>query len=349
VPEVAVVTVRPERVALTVELPGRVAAYRAAEVRPQVSGIVRRRVFREGSDVRAGELLYEIDPDSYEAALASARGALARAEASLPALRARVARYKDLVPEKAVSRQDYEDAAAALQQAEADVAYWRAAVETAQIALARTRVTAPIAGRIGKSYVAEGALVTAHQPQALAVIQQIDPVYVDVPRSAAEILRLERRLGGGAVAGRGGGSAKVRLVLEDGSLYPHEGVLQFRDVTVDPGTGSVTVRILAPNPQGVLLPGMFVRALVKEGVDPRALLVPQQAVMRGPAGDAAVLVVDAQGRAQARPVALDRAVGDRWLVASGLSPGDRVVVEGIQKVRPGAPVRAVPFASGKAP
>jgi membrane fusion protein, multidrug efflux system len=347
VPEVAVVTVRPEQVELTTELPGRTSAYRVAEIRPQVNGIVLKRMFREGSDVTSGAVLYQIDPAPYQSALANAKASLSRAEANLPAVRSRADRYKDLISDKAVSQQDYDDAAAALKQAEADVEYWKAAVETARINLEYTRVTAPISGRIGRSAVTEGALVTAHQPLALATIQQIDPIYMDVPQSTAELLRLKNRLKAGYLDQSGANQKKVQLLLEDGTTYPKEGTLEFQDITVDPTTGSVILRIVFPNPQGVLLPGMFERAVVKEGVNRRAILIPQQSVSRDPKGTPSVLVVDAGGKVQPRVLGVGRAIGDKWLVLSGLASGDRVIVEGSQKVRPGASVKAVPFEPAK--
>ena len=347
VPEVAVLTVRPEQVELTTELPGRISAYRVAEIRPQVNGIVLKRMFREGADVASGEVLYQIDPAPYQSALMNAKASLSRAEANLPAVRSRAERYKDLISDKAVSQQDYDDAAAALMQAGADVEYWKAAVETARINLAYTRVTAPISGRIGRSAVTEGALVTAHQPMAMATIQQLDPIYMDVPQSTAELLRLKSRLKAGHLDRSGADQKKVQLVLEDGTTYPKEGTLEFQDVSVDPTTGSVILRVLFPNPQGVLLPGMFERAVVKEGVNRRAILIPQQSVLRDPKGNPGVLIVDAGEKVQHRMLGIDRAIGDRWLVSSGLASGDRVIVEGIQRVRPGASVKAVPFEAAK--
>jgi membrane fusion protein (multidrug efflux system) len=347
VPEVAVLTVRPEQVELTTELPGRISAYRVAEIRPQVNGIVLKRMFREGADVASGEVLYQIDPAPYQSALMNARASLSRAEANLPAVRSRAERYKDLISDKAVSQQDYDDAAAALKQAEAEVDYWKAAAETARINLAYTRVTAPISGRIGRSAVTEGALVTAHQPLAMATIQQLDPIYMDVPQSTAELLRLKSRLKAGHLDRSGADQKKVQLVLEDGTTYPQEGTLEFQDVSVDPTTGSVILRVVFPNPQGVLLPGMFERAVVKEGVNRRAILIPQQSVSRDPKGNPGVLIVDAEEKVQPRMLGIDRAIGDRWLVSSGLASGDRVIVEGIQRVRPGASVKVVPFEAAK--
>ena len=346
-PEVAVVEMKPERVAITTELPGRTSAYLVAEVRPQVSGIIQNRLFKEGSDVKAGEVLYQIDPATYQAAYDSARAALARAEANITAIRVRAERYRELVEIKAVSRQEYDDAAAALKQAEAEIAAGKAAVEAARINLGYTRVTAPIAGRIGKSSVTVGALVTANQPSPLATIQQIDPVYVDVTQSSAALLRLQQSMARGALRRDSANRARVRLVLEDGTPYPLEGTLQFQDITVDPTTGSTILRIVFPNPKRILLPGMFARAVLEEGVNEQALLVPQQGVSRDVKGNPFALVVAPDGRVQQRAIALDRTLGDRWLVSDGLAPGDRVIVEGVQKVRPGTAVKAVPYDAAK--
>ncbi len=347
VPEVAAVTVRAEQVVLTTELPGRTSAYRVSEIRPQVGGLIQKRLFQEGSNVNAGQVLYQIDPASYQSALNNAKAGLSRAEANLPAIRSRVERYKELIADKAVSQQDYEDAAAALKQAEADAEIWKAAVETARINLGYTRITAPISGRVGRSEVTDGALVTAHQPVTLATVQQLDPIYVDVPQSTADLLRLKERLKDGRLARNGTNQNKVRLLLEDGTPYSREGTLQFQEVTVDPTTGSVILRAVFPNPQGVLLPGMFVRAVVQEGVNRQAILIPQQSVSRDPKGNPAALTVDAEGKVQQRMLVLDRAIGDKWLVSSGLASGDRVVAEGMQKVRPGASVKVVPFEAAK--
>ncbi len=346
VPEVVTVNVQPQRLVLTTELPGRTSAYLVAEIRPQVNGIIQKRLFQEGSEVKAGDVLYQIDPAPFHAALDSARAALGRSEANLPTIRLRAERYRGLLSEKAVSQQDYDDKEAALKQAEADIDYWKAAVETARINLGYTRVTAPIAGRIGKSNVTDGALVTAYQPLALATIQEIDPIYVDVPQSTSELLRLKRRLEDGHLNQDGPNQKKVKLTLEDGSAYPLNGTLQFRDVTVDPTTGSVILRVVFANPEGVLLPGMFVRAVVKEGINEHAVLIPQQAVSRDPKGNPVTLIVDGGGKVQQRMLTVDRAIGDKWLVSSGLSPGDRVIIEGMQRVRPGASVSVVPFNDG---
>ena len=347
VPEVATVKVSMESVALTTELPGRTSAYLVAEIRPQVNGLIQKRLFTEGSSVRAGQVLYQIDPAPFQALLENAKAALAKAEANLQATRSRAERIKELLPDKAVSQQDYDDAAAALKQTEADIEYWKAMVQTARINLGYTRITAPVSGRIGKSNVTEGALVTAQQPTPLSVIQQLDTVYVDVPQSTTELLRLKRSLEGGRLNQGGAGQKKVKLFLEDGSEYPLAGTLQFRDVTVDPTTASVILRVVFPNPKGVLLPGMFVRALVREGIKEQAILIPQQAVSRDPKGNPLALVVDARDKVSQRMLTLDRAIGDKWLVTAGLGPGDRVIVEGMQKVRPGASVKVVPFEAAK--
>jgi membrane fusion protein (multidrug efflux system) len=345
---VATVTAQHQEILLTTELSGRTSAYRVAEIRPQVNGLIQKRLFTEGADVKAGEVLYRIDPASFQAALSNAEAALGRSEANLPAIRSRVARYEELLAAKAVSQQEYDDAAAALKQTEADIQYYKAAVQTARINLAYTRITAPISGRIGRSQVTEGALVTAYQPLALATIQQLDPIYVDVTQSTADLLRLKRRLASGELNPNGEGQKTVELILEDGTPYPLQGVLQFREVTVDPSTGSVILRAEFPNPEGLLLPNMFVRAVMQEGLDPQALLIPQQAVARDPKGNPLAMIVDAEGKAQQRMLAVDRAIDDQWLVTDGLAPGDRVIVEGLQKVRPGMPVNAVPLPADKA-
>jgi len=348
VPEVGTVTIQPQQVELTTELPGRTSPYLVAEIRPQVNGIIKKRLFREGSDVKAGQLLYQIDPAPFQVALDSARASLGKAQANLPSIRLKTERYKELLADKAVSRQDYDDAAAAMGQAQAEIEYWKAQVEAARINLGYTRVTAPISGRIGKSSVTDGALVTAYQPATLATIQQLDPIYVDVTQSSAELLRLKRHLEAGRLSANSKNGRKVCILLEDGNLCPQSGTLQFRDVTVDPATGSFTLRIVVPNPQHLLLPGMFVRAEVQEGIATEAILVPQQGVSRNPKGEPFALVVDEAGKAQLRMLKLNRALGDQWLVSSGLKPGERVIVEGLMKVRPGAAVKAIPWEGQKA-
>jgi membrane fusion protein (multidrug efflux system) len=347
--EVGAVTLQSERVVLTTELPGRTAAYLIAEVRPQVNGIIQERKFVEGSTVKAGTLLYQIDPAPYQAAYEQAKAALAVAEANLPPARARAERLKGLVEIHAVGQQDYDDANAALLRAEASVASARAAVESARINLSYTPLTAPISGRTGRSSVTPGALVTAYQPMPLVTIQQLDPIYVDVTQSSADLLRLRRRLASGQLQRPQDLESRVKLILEDGSRYAHEGTLQFRDVSVDPTTGSVVLRMVFPNPEETLLPGMFVRAIVEEGVLDAAILAPQQGVTRDPKGDATAMVVDAEGKAAVREIVADRAIGDRWLVSSGLADGDQVIVDGLQRIRPGVPVKVVPPRGPAAP
>ena len=346
-PEVAVVVVKAEPTEIAVELPGRTSPYLVADVRPQVSGIIQKRLFDEGGDVKADAVLYQIDPAMYQAAYDSAQAALAKAEASLRPLLSRAARYKELIVIKAVSQQDYDDIVANCDQAKAEIEASKAAVETARINLAYTRVTATASGRIGRSSVTVGALVTADQPTALATIQQLNPIYVDVPQSTAELLRLKQRMEDGHLKHDAPNQNQVKLLLEDGTAYPAEGTLQFRDVSVDPTTGSVIIRMVFPNPDGVLLPGMFVRAVVKEGVNEQAILIPQQAVSRDPKGNPTALIVNASGKVEERMLRLDRAIGDRWLVSTGLAPGDQVIMEGMQKVRPGAEVKAAPFDDGR--
>ena len=343
VPEVATITVVQKSVLLTTELPGRTTPFRIAEIRPQVNGLILKRLFTEGADVKEGQELYQIDPAPFQAALDNAKAALGRAEANLPAIQLRVGRYKQALVDKAVSQQDFDDASAALGQAEADINYYKAMVETARINLNYAHVVSPISGRIGKSAVTDGAIVTAFQPLALTAIQQLDPIYVDVPQSATELLRLQGRLEDGRLVRDGTNGNQVQIILADGTKYPLEGTLQFRDVSVDPTTASVILRMVFPNPNGVLLPGMFIRAVVKEGSNARAVLIPQQAVSRDPKGNPLVLLVDPNGKVEQRMIGIDRAFGDQWLFSSNLAVGDQVVVEGLQKARPGATVKAVPF------
>jgi membrane fusion protein (multidrug efflux system) len=347
VPEVATVTVARQSVLLTTELPGRTSPFRIAEIRPQVNGLILKRLFTEGADVKEGQELYQIDPAPFQAALDNAKAALGRAEANLPAIQVRVNRYKQALADKAVSQQDFDDASASLKLAEADIKYYQAMLETARINLSYAHVVSPIPGRIGTSTVTDGAIVTAYQPTALATIQQLDPIYVDVPQSTAELLRLQRRLEDGRLTPDGTNANKVQLLLGDGTTYPLDGTFQFRDVSVDPSTASVILRMVFPNPNGVLLPGMFVRAMVKEGVSAQAILVPQQAVSRDSKGNPVALIVGASGKVEQRMLSLDRAIGDQWLVSSGLATGDRVIAEGMQRVRPGAAVKEVSFDIGR--
>lgn len=342
-PEVAVITVQPQSVTLTTELSGRTAPWEVAEVRPQVTGIIKKRLFTEGSEVKAGQVLFQIDPASYQATLANAKALLARAEANLQPARLKAGRYQELLESKAVSQQDYDDAQATVKQAEAEVAAARAAVENARINVQYTSITAPISGRIGRSTVTAGALVTANQAGALATIQQLDPIFVDVTRSSSEILLLKRQLAAKTLQTDAAGAARVKLLLEDGTPYPLAGALKFSEVSVDAGTGSVTLRTLFPNPEQLLLPGMFVRAILEEGSNSQALLVPQRGVTRNPAGSPMVFVVGTEEKVEARPIKVARTIGDSWLVEEGLKAGDRVILEGIQRARPGTVVKAVPF------
>jgi membrane fusion protein (multidrug efflux system) len=385
VPEVATVTVQPQKIVLTTELPGRATSYMIAEIRPQVNGLIQKRLFTEGADVEAGHVLYEIDPAPFQAAVNNAAANLLamqkaadRARAALEASRANVTqhrttlelarinseRFEGAFQDRAVSASERDQAVteaavaeAALRAAEAQVESDRkaiaaaeagiqqaeAALETVRINLGYTKITAPISGRIGKSNVTVGAIVTAYQPVPLTTIQQLDPMYVDMTQSTAELLRLRRLLEDGRLNPEGRNQDKVGLILEDGTAYPLEGILQFRDVTVDATTGSVILRGVFPNPEGVLLPGMFLRAVVKEGVRVHAILIPQQAVSRDPKGRPLAFIVDAEGKVQQRALTLDRAIGDQWLVSSGLVAGDRVIVEGLLRVRPGVAVKEVPF------
>lgn len=387
-PEVTTITVTKKPVLLTTELPGRTTPYLIAEIRPQISGLIQKRLFKEGSEVKAGQKLYEIDPAPYQAAMDNAlanlevsRKAADQARAALNASTAGVARqqatvtfartnrkrFEDLLKEKAVSDSDCEQAVTAAQVAEATlkvveadvqsaqgavaaaeaaIQQATAALQTAKINLAYTTITAPISGRIGKSTVTDGAIVTAYQPMTLATIQQMDPIYVDVPQSTSEMLRLKRRLEDGRLLRNGTDLDQVRIIQEDGTAYPLEGTLQFRDVSVDPTTGSVILRMVFPNPDSALLPGMFVRAVIKEGVNEQAILVPQQAVSRDTKGNPVAFVVGAEGVVEQRILTLDRELGNQWLVATGLKPGEQVIAEGLQKIHPGVKVNASPFAGG---
>ena len=327
-PTVGVVTLQAEPFAVTTELPGRTRAYRIAEVRPQVNGIIQKRLFTEGSEVKAGQQLYQIDAAVYEATLKSA-------QASLASSKSLADRYAELVKDQAVSKQAYDEARAASLQAEAEL-------ERARIDLRYTKVLAPISGRIGRSAVTEGALVSNGQAQELATIQQLDPIYVDVTQPARDLLALRRDLADGRLQKAGENAAKVTLKLEDGSDYGHEGKLEFSEVTVDPGTGSVTLRAVFPNPDKVLLPGMFVHAQLVAGLKSEAILVPQQGVTRNTKGEPTAMVVNAENKVELRPIKTERAVGNRWLVGEGLQPGDRVITEGLQFIQPGVEVEVAP-------
>ena len=336
-PQVSVHIVKSAPLAVKTELPGRTDAYRVAEVRPQVSGIILHRNFTEGSDVKAGESLYQIDPAAYQAAYDNAKGELVKAQAAANIAHLTVKRYVPLVGTQYVSKQEYDQAVATAQQADASVVAAKAGVESARINLAYTKVTSPINGRIGKSSVTEGALVTNGQATALATVQQLDPIYVDVTQSSSDFMRLKQQ-----TSLQKGDTSSVELLMENGQPYPLKGTLQFSDVTVDESTGSITLRALFPNPQHMLLPGMFVRARIDEGTQPDAILVPQQGVTRTPRGDATVLVVNEKNQVESRTVVAPQAIGDRWLITEGLKNGDRVIISGLQKVRPGVTVVAIP-------
>ncbi|AUT44081.1 efflux RND transporter periplasmic adaptor subunit [Aeromonas sp. ASNIH5] len=342
---VDVVTLHAAPLQLMSELTGRTAPLRVAEVRPQVNGIILKRLFTEGSDVKAGQLLYQIDPAVYQAAVASAKANLAKAQANEQSARLKAQRYAELVKVKAISRQEYDDADAAWKQQVAEIGAAKAALQSANINLAYTKITAPISGRIGKSAVTEGALVTAQQADSLTSISQLDPMYVDVRQSTADLLRLKRQVAAGKLVQDESKGAKVHFQLEDGSQYSEEGSLQFSDVTVDETTGMVTLRVLVPNPHDLLLPGMFMRATLQEGERPQGLLVPQTAVTRTPKGGATVMVVTADNKVELREVQLSRVVGDSWVVESGLKAGEKVIVAGLQKVKPGALVAPAERAS----
>ncbi len=345
-PEVGVITIKPQPVTLTTTLPGRTSPFAVSDVRPQVNGIIQARLFQEGANVRAGQVLYQIDPATYKATYDQAKAQLASAEANVATAKVKAERYGDLVKINGVAKQDYDDAKAAYLQAVAAVQQNQALVQSAKINLDYTRVTAPISGRIGKSVYTKGALVTASQADALTTVQTLDPIYVDINQSAEELLKLRRSLADGALTSSGSHSAEVTLKLDDGSDYPWKGKLEFADVTVDQTTGAVTLRAIFPNPKGVLLPGLYVRAVVAQGGKPSAILAPQQGVTRDQTGAPVSTVVNAQGNAESRKLTVDRVVGDKWLVTSGLNAGDRLIVEGLQKIqKPGMAVHAVPAGS----
>src|SRR5882757_1841759 len=340
--EVGVLTIVPAPVTLTQDLPGRISAFRVAEVRARVNGIVLRRLFTEGADVTEGQLLYEIDPAPYQAAFDSARGTLARAEANAATARLKEERFKQLLAAKAISKQDYDDALANQRTYDADVLSGQAAVHAARINLDYTKVTSPVAGRIGISQVTEGAYVQASTATLLATVQQLDQVYVDVTQASSELLRLKRELASGRLKADKTGRPQVKLIHETGEIYPQEGTLEMADVTVNATTKYVTVRAIFPNPRGELLPGLFVRARLEEGSRPDAILVPQLAVSRNSKGEPTTMVVGANSTVELRVLQTPRAVGNQWLVTAGLKPGDQVIVDNLQKIRPGAPVKIAP-------
>jgi membrane fusion protein (multidrug efflux system) len=339
--EVTTLAVKTEAVVLSQELPGRISAYRVAEVRARINGIVQKRLFTEGTDVKEGDVLFEIDPAPYEAALDSARASLARADAGLVSAKAQAERFKGLVATNAVSRQNYDDAVASQLTFAADVAAARAAVRAAEINLGYTRVTSPISGRIGRAEVTEGAYVQQSAATLLALVQQLDPLYVDLSQPADEVLRLKEALASGRLQRTAQGAAKLTVVLGDGRIHPHPGALQFSDVSVNPTTGTVTLRGTVPNPTIDLLPGMFVRARLEEGTDPAAVLIPQSAISRNAKGDPTALVVGEGNIVAVRILQTSRTVGNRWLVTGGLKPGDQVIVDNLQKIHPGSPVKPV--------
>ena len=343
-PQVGVVTLVQQSVTLTTELPGRTSPYRIADVRPQVSGVLQKRLFVEGDDVQAGQQLYQIDPALYQAAYDSALAMLAHANAEMASAKALADRYKELGPTNAVSKQDYDNAVASQLQAQADIESGQAAVETAHINLVYTKVLSPITGRTGIS-VTEGALVTANQTTVLVTVQQLDPIYVDIPQSTALLIRLRRELASGQIKSGDKNQAPVTLTLEDGSQYDQPGLLQFAETTVDQSTGSVILRAIVPNPQKLLLPGMFVTARLEEGVSENAILVPQQGVTHNAKGEPTALIVTPDNKVELRVIKTDRAIGDKWLVSDGLHAGDQVIVDGLQKVQPGATVAPVEFNS----
>lgn len=342
-PEVVVVDIKSEKVAITTELSGRTSAFLIAEVRPQVGGIIQKRLFTEGAEVKEGDILYQIDPALFKAAHESAKAAVAKAEATVPPSKYKAERYKELVSAKAISRQEFDEADSAFKKAEADVDAAKAEMEKARINLEYTGIKAPISGRIGKSTVTTGALVTANQASALATIQKLDSVYVDVTQSSSSLLRLKKNMESGLIKKDAANQAKIKLVLEDGTPYPQEGVLKFSDVTVDTGTGSISLRSVFPNPKMTLLPGMYVRALVEEGVNENAILVPQQGVTRNAKGTAIAMVVNSEGKVEVRELKIDSAIGSKWLVSDGLKAGEKVIVEGLQKAHPGDLVKTIPF------
>jgi len=339
-PQVGYVTLTPQSVTLSTELAARTAAYETSEVRPQVNGLITARLFAEGDEVRAGQPLYRIDPQPYQAQVASARAALSRANAAIASNDALARRYGELVKINAIAKQDFENATTTAQQARADVAAQQAALRTATIDLGRTTVRAPISGRIGRSAVTTGGLATASQTTALSTIQRLDPIYVDITQSSAALLKLRQQLLAGQLS-RGAGAARVRLKLEDGSTYPIDGVVKFADVTVDPATGSQTIRAQFSNPNRLLLPGMYVTAQFIEGTQANALLVPQRAISRDEKGNAIVMIVGPGDKIQPRTLTAPRTIGDNWLVTAGLKAGDRVIVEGAQNLQPGMPVKPV--------
>jgi membrane fusion protein, multidrug efflux system len=333
--EVGVMIMQPQRAALTAELPGRTVAYRIAQVRPQISGIIQKRLYNEGAAVQAGQALYQIDPGTYRAAHESATAAVAKAEANALTVKLRYDRYQKLALSGVVSQQDRDDVTANLRQAEADLANAKASLHAAVINLNYTRIVAPISGRIGTSEYTEGALVTINQTAPLTSVTQLDPMYVDLTQSSTDLLRLRAQFASGAMQKSATNKARVKLILGDGSTYDKEGVLEFTGVTVSESTGAITLRAVVPNPDAVLLPGMFVRALIEQGVDDKALLAPQRAISRTSSGAATALVAASDGKIEQRVLQLGSAVGNSWQVLGGLNVGEQLVVEGVQKIKAG--------------
>ncbi|MCX6986126.1 MAG: efflux RND transporter periplasmic adaptor subunit [Lentisphaerae bacterium] len=348
-PEVSIITVKTEKIVLTTELPGRTTAYLVAEVRPQVGGIVQKRLFEEGTEVKEGDILYQIDPSLYQATYDRAKAELGKAEAKIIPLKNKYERHKVLIESKAISQQDFDNTVSDFNTGVAEIQVCKAAVDTARINLEYTKVVAPISGRIGKSHVTVGALVTANHLFPLSTIQQLDPIYVDVTQSSANFLRLKRSVLQGLVKSNNVKGAKVKLSYEDGSPYPLDGEMQFSDVSVDQSTGSYTLRIVFPNPDSALLPGMYVRAMVEEGIIEDAILVPHQAVTRNMRGEPAVFIADSADKVEIRKLSVDRSIGDNWLIKEGLRPGDRVIIEGVQMIRPGVQVKVIPFGAQATP
>lgn len=341
VPEVGIITVQQQAQPIVVELPGRTTARMIAEIRPQVGGIIQKRAFIEGSNVKAGDLLYQIDPAIYQAAFASAEANVQKASASLAAMASRAARYAELVKLNAVSRQEDDDIRASVKQAEADLALAKAALITARINLNFTRMVAPISGRVEISTVTAGALVTANQVAALTMVQQLDPIYVDVTQSSTELLRLKRELANGSLKKNGSNETRIKIVLEDGSIYPHPGILKVSGITVNQTSGAVTLRAIVPNKEGLLLPGMYVRARLQEAVNEKAILVPQQGVSRNARGEPTVLLVNAENKVELRVLTADITVGNQWLVDHGLKSGEQVILEGMHRIKVGDVVKPV--------
>src|SRR5882762_3642174 len=343
--EVSIVTVASERVNRTTELPGRISSVREAQVRARATGILLKRLFEEGSNVKEGQVLFEIDPAPLRASLDSAKASMAKTEAALKESKTTVDRYKELVPMNAISKQVYDQAVATFGQNEAELLAAEAAVQTAELNLGYAQVSAPISGRIGKAMVTEGALVSATEATQLAVIRQLDPVYFDFTRSSTEVLRLKRALEKGSLESVAPGEARVTLILEDGTVYQHAGKLLFSDISVDPTTGMITLRAEVPNPENLLMPGMFARAQIVEGVNANALTVPQRTVTRGAAGASSVLIVNNENKVEPRTIEVEHIIGDKVVVAKGLKAGERIIVEGSQKAPPGSVVKPIPFSA----